>query len=95
METLLTYLAQAKVSSEPRIMAEAATNPLPPPTQGQSGRLSPQEHHWHTNPALLPEHWIRQQQDYREHALAIMLSCNPPPAVKAFLQKFLVPDTGN
>ena len=55
------------------------------PSQGQSGRLSPQEHHWHTHPALLPAHWIRQQQEYREHALAIMLSCDPPLAVQAFL----------
>ena len=59
METLLTYLLQAKVSSGPRIMAEAAIDPLPSPSQGQSGRLSLQEHHWYTNPALLQEHWIR------------------------------------
>ena len=70
-------------------MAASSTDPLPFTPQAQLGRPSPQAHQWHTNPTLLPEHWIRQQQEYREHALAIMLSCDPPPAVNTFLQEFL------
>ena len=89
METLMTFLAQAQVSSGPRLMAASSTNPTTPTQQTQSNRSNHHDHQWYTNPALLPEHWIRQQQEYREHALAIMLSCDPPPIVNTFLQEFL------
>jgi hypothetical protein len=89
METLLKYLAQTKVSSGPRLMAEEApaqhTSSREP-----SGTISPQENHWYPDPARLPPNWLRQQQEFLKHALALMLSCEPPPSVQDFLQEFRV-----
>ena len=66
METLMTYLAQAQVSSDPRLMTASSTDPTSPTPQTQSSRPNHHDHQWYTNPALLPEHWIRQQQEYTQ-----------------------------
>ena len=41
-----------------------------------------------TSSSDLPAYWIHQQQEYREHAHAIMISSTPPLLVYNFLQEF-------
>ena len=88
MKSLVAYLAHAKVYAGNQLPDTTPATSSTQPPQSSTTSLHVHDHQWYSDPSDLPAHWIHQQQEYREHAYAIMISSSPPLLVHNFLQEF-------
>jgi hypothetical protein len=88
MESLAAFLSHANVTAKNQISDTTPTTSSTRPTQSSTANTQGHDYQWFTDPSELPAHWIHQQQEYREHAHAIMISSTPPLLVHNFLQEF-------
>ena len=88
MESLAAFLSHTNVTARNQISDTTPTTSSTRPTQSSTANIHGHDHQWFSDPSDLPAHWIHQQQEYREHAHAIMISSTPPLLVHNFLQEF-------
>jgi hypothetical protein len=77
MESLEAYLAHAKVTTGTQLTETTRAASSTQPSQPSTSSLHVHYHQWFTDPCKLPAHWTHHQQEYQEHAHAIMISSSP------------------